>query len=113
MSPSARSASDELVNLALIGLVALFGLGLALGAAGELAALAAGEPGPRGGMASGLRALADPGHPGTALGTPGLSATAYWLVVAALLTLGSGAVWGAWTVIARLRHRSQHDPHKV
>ena len=111
--PRARSANDELANLALIGLVALFGFAVALGVAGELAALMSGEPGPRGGLSTGLRVLADPGQPGTALGTPGLSASAYWLVVAAMLTLASGAAWAAWTVAARLRHRSEHDPHKL
>ena len=113
MNPSTRSANDELVNLALMGLIALFGFGLGLGVAGEVAAFLAGEPGPRGGMASGPRVLTDPGHPGTALGTPGLSPSAYWLVVAAMLTLGGGAAWVAWSVISRLRHRSEHDPHKI
>jgi type IV secretion system protein VirD4 len=113
MNPSARSANDELVNLALMGLIALFGFGLVIGVAGEIAAFLAGEPGPRAGMASGLRVLTDPGHPGTALGTPGLSASAYWLVVAAMLTLVGSAAWAAWTVIARLRHRTKHDPHKI
>lgn len=113
MNPSARSAHDQLVNLALTGLIALFGLGVALGVAGEVTALLSGEPRPRGGMATGLRVLADPGHPGTALGTPGLSASAYWLAVASMLTLGGGAIWVAWTVIARRRHRNEHDPHKI
>lgn len=113
MNPSARSANDELINLALMGLIALFGLGLALGVAGEVAAFLAGAPGPRGGMAIGLRVLTDPGHPGTALGAPGLSAAAYWLVVAALLTLVGIAAWLAWTVIARLRHCTKHDPRKI
>lgn len=113
MNPSARSANDELVNLALMGLVAIFGLGLALGAAGEIGALLTGEPAPHGGMASGVRVLSDPGHPGTALGTPGLSASVYWLVVAAMLTMVGSAAWGAWAFIARLRHRSGHDPHKI
>jgi hypothetical protein len=72
MNPSARGANDELVNLALMGLIALFGLVLALGVAGEVAAVLAGAPSPRGSMASGLRVLTDPGHPGTALGAPGL-----------------------------------------
>ncbi|WP_051485669.1 TraM recognition domain-containing protein [Nocardioides sp. J54] len=113
MNPNARSANDELVNLALMGLTALFGFGLALGVAGEVAAFLAGAPGPRGGMASGLRVLTDPGHPGTALGTPGLSAAAYWLVVAAMLTLVAIAAWLVWTVIAQLRHRTKQDPHKI
>lgn len=113
MNPSARSASDELVNLALIALVAVFALTVALGAAGELAAFLSGEPGPNGGIASGLRVVADPEHPGTALGTPGLSAAAYWLVVGAMVALGGGASWASWTVVARLRHRSTHDPHRI
>lgn len=113
MNPRARSANDELLNLALMGLIALFGFGLALGVAGEVAAFLAGAQGPRGGMASGLRVLADPGHPGTALGAPDLSAAAYWLVVAAMLTLAGIAAWLAWTVIARVRHRTKHDPHKI
>jgi type IV secretion system protein VirD4 len=113
MNPSARSANDELVNLALVGLIALFGFGLVLGVAGEVAAFLAGEPGPRGRMASGLRVLSDPEHPGAALGTPSLPASMYWLVVAAMLTLVGGTAWLAWTVVARLRHRTKHDPHKI
>lgn len=113
MNPSARSANDELVNLALMGLIGLFGFGLALGVAGDVAAFLAGEQGPRGGIASGLRVVTDPGHPGTALGAPGLSASAYWLVVVAMLTVVGGAAWGTWAVIVRLRHGSQHDPHKI
>ncbi|UMG92205.1 type IV secretory system conjugative DNA transfer family protein [Nocardioides sp. TF02-7] len=113
MNPNAGSANDELVNLALVGLIALLGFGLVLGVAGEIAAFLAGVPGPSGGSASGLRVVTDPGHPGTALGTPGLSTEAYWLVVAALLTPIGIVAWLAWTVIARLRHRTQHDPHKI
>lgn len=113
MNPSARCASDELVNLALIGLAALFGFGLVLGVAGEVATLMAGEHGPSGGISSGLRVVTDPRHPGSALGTPGLSAAAYWLVVSAMLALVGGAAWVAWTLIARLRHRSERDPHRI
>ena len=113
MNPSARSANDELVNLALMCLITLFGFGLTLGVAGEVATFLAGEPGPRGGMARGLRVLTDPGHPGTALGTPGLSASAYWVVVVAMLTLVGSAAWFAWIVVARLRHRTKHDPHRI
>lgn len=39
MNPSPHSANDELVNLVLMGLIALFGCGLALGVAGEVAGL--------------------------------------------------------------------------
>lgn len=96
-----------------MGLIGLFGFGFALGVAGEVAAFLAGEPGPSRGMASGLRVLTDPGHPGTALGTPSLSVSTYWLVVAAMLTLIGGATWVASTVLGRLRHRTKHDPHKI
>jgi type IV secretory pathway TraG/TraD family ATPase VirD4 len=113
VSPSTRSANDQLVNLALIGLAALFAVALALGIAGELAAFVAREPGPSGGIASGLRVFADPRRPGIALGTPALSPAVYWLAVTATITLAAGAAWALWTLIARTGHRSQHNPHKI
>lgn len=113
MNPRTRGANDELVNVALIGLTGLFGFGLALGVAGEIAAFLAGEPAPRRGMSSGFRVFTDPDHPGTALGTPGLPAWVYWLAVTALLALVGSAAWIVWTVIGRLRHRTKHDPHKL
>jgi hypothetical protein len=113
MNPGARSLNNELVDLALVGLVVIFGFGLALGAAGDVAAVLAGEPRPPVGIASGLRILADPRHPGVALGIPDLPASAYWPVVAAMLTLLGGAAWAVWGVIARLRHHSANDPGKI
>jgi len=113
MNPSARGANDELVDLALICLVGVFAVALVLGFAGTAAAFATGQPSPTGGTASGLRAVADPGHPGRALGTPALSPVAYWLVVAAMLGAVAAGAWGAWSLVGHLRHGSAHNPHKT
>ena len=78
MNPAARSANDELVNLALIGLLTAFALALVLRAAATVAAVATGAATPGSGIASGLRVLTDPGRPARAFGAPGLSAIAYW-----------------------------------
>jgi type IV secretory pathway TraG/TraD family ATPase VirD4 len=113
MNPSAHNANDELVNAALIGLIAVFGAGLALAVAGQAAAFATGAPSPTQGLAGGLRAVANPGRPGTALGTPTLSPLAYWLVFAILLAALASLAWIAWVVVARIRHRGAHDPRKI
>ena len=113
MNPAARSANDELVNLALIGLVGVFSAALALGFAGNVTSTVTGQPSPSGGVASGLRVVTDPGHPGRALGVPGLSPVAYWPIVAALVATVAAIAWGLWSIIGRLRHRTAHDPHKV
>lgn len=113
MNAPVRNANDELVNLALTGLVGIFAVALALGFAGEVASLATNQPSPNRGVAEGLHVLADPAHPGRALGTPRLSPVAYWAVVAFLLSATSSIAWGAWRVTSRMRHRSSHDPHKI
>jgi type IV secretion system protein VirD4 len=110
---NARSANDELVNLALIGLVAAFALALILRVAGTVASLVIGQTPPRGGVASGLRVVADPAHPGEALGSPGLSATAYWVVVLLLISVLALIAWGGLSVVARARHRTSRDPHRL
>ena len=94
MNPSARSANDELVNLALIGLVAAFALALVLRAAGTVASVATGQTPPTGGVASGLRVVADPARPAHALGAPGLSPVAYWVIVLLLLSALAVTAWG-------------------
>jgi type IV secretory pathway TraG/TraD family ATPase VirD4 len=113
MNPSARNANDELVNAALIGLIAVFGAGLALGVAGQAAAFATGAPSPTQGLAGGLRVVANPGRPGIALGTPTLSPLAYWLLFAILVAALASLAWIAWVVVARISHRSAHDPRKI
>ena len=113
MNPAARSANDELVNLALIGLMGAFALALVLRAAATVAAVATGADGPEGGIASGLRVLTDPGQPARAFDAPGLSAIAYWSVVTLFLGALAALAWGLWRLVARLRHRSARDPHRI
>lgn len=113
MNPAARNANDELVNAALIVLLAVFGVAVALGAAGQTAAFVTGRPSPRRGIASGLRVIADPSHPGRALGTPSLSPMAYWLVLAVLMAALGALSWFVWTLVAGVRHRIARDPHKI
>jgi type IV secretion system protein VirD4 len=113
VNPAARSANDELVNLALIGLVASFALALILREAGTVASVATGGTAPRGGVASGLRVVADPAHPAHALGAPGLSPVAYWVFVLLLLSVLAMIAWVCWSCAARVRHRSARDPHRL
>jgi type IV secretion system protein VirD4 len=113
MNPAARSANEELVNLALAGLIAAFAMALVLRAAATVASVVTNVSAPRGGIASGLRVVADPSHPDRALDAPGLSPVAYWAVVAAFLGLAVAAGWCTWVVVARIRHRTTHDPHRI
>ena len=112
-NPMARGADDQLVNLALIVLVAAFVLSLLLRAAGSVAAVLAGAARPAGGPASGFRVVANPSDPAQALGAPGLPAAVYWLVVAVMFGLFSAMAWVVWMTIAGARHRSDRDPHRV
>lgn len=113
MNPAARGANDELVNFALAGLVTSFGLALLLRAAASVAAYATGSPKPVGGIASGLRIIAQPAQPARAFDAPGLSAVAYWGIVVTFLGILSGLAWCVWRQVARLRHRSARDPHRL
>lgn len=112
-SPGARGVDDELVNLALTGLVAAFALSLLLRAAGSVAAVLSSVGQPTGGPASGFRVVANPSDPSQALTAPGLPSTVYWLVVASMLGLFGALAWALWTAIARARHRGERDPHRV
>ena len=113
MNPAARSANDELVNLAIIGLLTAFALALVLRAAATVAAVAAGAATPGSGIASGLRVLTDPGRPARAFEAPGLSAIAYWTVVALFIDVLAALAWTLWRLVARLRHRTARDPHRI
>ena len=113
MNPAARGANDELVNLALIGVMAAFALALVLRAAATAAAVATGTAMPEGGIASGLRVLTDPGRPALAFGAPGLSALAYWSVVTVFLGVLATLAWCVWRLVARLLHRTARDPHRI
>ena len=113
MNPAVRGAHDELVNLALIGLVAAFALALVLRAAATAAAVASGAAAPEGGIASGLRVLADPSRPARAFEAPGLSATAYWTAVTLLIGVVAVMSWCVWRLVTRLLHRSARDPRRI
>ena len=104
MNPAVRGANDELVNLALIGMVAAFALAAVLRAAATAAAVATGVAAPEGGIASGLRVLTNPGQPARAFQAPGLSAIAYWSVVTLFLGVLAAVAWCVWRLVARLRH---------
>lgn len=109
----ARGVDDELVNFALITLIAAFGVSMLLRGAGSLAALLAGVQQPKSGVASGFRVLANPSNPATSLGADGLSPVAYWLVVAVCVATLGALAWGIWLPIARNRHRTARDPHRI
>lgn len=113
MNPAARGANDEVVNLALIGLLTAFALALVLRGAATVAALLTGTDMPESGIASGLRVIADPDQPARAFGAPGMSAIAYWSVVTGFLGLLTAVAWGFWRLVARLRHRTARDPHRI
>lgn len=88
------SFGDELTNILMAGLIALFGLTLVLRAAGSIAAFLTGVGQPSAGIAGGIGVLTHPGDPGAALGAKNLNAIAYWAAVAVML-VGLG-VLGAW-----------------
>lgn len=113
MTTGARRFDDDLVNLALVAIGAVFGVACVLRGAGSLAAGLAGSPGPARGFASGLRVLADPLDPAGALSAPGLPAAIYWGVVIAMLGVAASASFMVWRVVAGIRHRSRRDPRRI
>lgn len=109
----ARGVDDELVNFALIALIAAFVVSILLRGAGSLAALLSGAQQPKSGVASGFRVLANPSNPATALKADGLSPVAYWLVVGVGVSVLAGVLWLVWRAAAGGRHRSARDPHRL
>lgn len=107
------SFGDELTNILMAGLIALFGLTLVLRAAGSIAAFLTGVEQPSAGIAGGIGVLTHPGDPGAALGAEALNAIAYWAVVAVMLA-GLG-VLGAWLWMLWRRHsrKTETDPHRL
>jgi type IV secretion system protein VirD4 len=108
-----RRVDDDLVNFALIGIGAVLALAATLRGAGSIATHLAGTPQPRSGVTSGLRVLVRPSDPAAALAAPGISAVAYWSAVAAILAALVSLAYVAWRVVARVRHRTAHDPHRI
>lgn len=107
------SFGDELTNILMAGLIALFGLTLVLRAAGSIAAFLTGAEQPSAGIAGGIGVLTRPGDPGAALGSVGLNAIVYW-AVAAIMLAGLG-VLGAWLWMLWRRHsrKTETDPHRL
>lgn len=113
MSRAAGGTNDDLVNLALAALVAAFALAVVLRAAGTATAIMTGQASPTGGVTSGLQIIVDPAHPDRALHAPGLSPTAYWVVVLVLLSALAVVAWTVLSLVARTRHRAERDPHRL
>ncbi len=113
MSPRGRGVDDELINLALILVGALGALATALRLAASCAAWLSGAPQPTGGLDSGAQVLAEPSSPDAAFGTSGMSAVAFWVTAAALVTFVSGCAWMTWRLVTRVRRRTSRDPRRI
>ena len=113
MNTRGQPVDNELTNAAVILLCGALLLALLLRAAGSIAAFATGTPQPLRGAAAGLGVLARPGSPGTALGARELSAGAYWATLLALVAVLVTLVWIGSVLIARVRHRTAHDPRRI
>jgi len=107
------SFGDELTNILMSGLIALFGLTLVLRTAGSIAAFLTRADQPSAGIAGGIGVLTHPGDPGAALGAEELNAIAYWSVASVMLA-GLG-VLGAWLWMLWRRHsrKTETDPHRL
>ena len=93
MNSRGQSVNDELTNAALLLICVAFVLAFLLLAAGSVAAFVTGAPQPSRGAAAGLRVLATPGRPGTALGMSGLNPTVYWSALLVLVAALAPIVW--------------------
>ncbi|CEH01631.1 type IV secretory system conjugative DNA transfer family protein [Propionibacterium freudenreichii] len=104
---------DELTNILMAGLAALFGLVLTLRAAGTVAAFLTGAAQPKAGITGGLAVLFDPANPDDALDADGLNPVAYWITLALMLALlGAAGAW-AWTLWRRHTRAVDVDPHHL
>lgn len=113
MNGRSQSVDNDLVNLGLIGIAFIGVLAALLRLAGTVAAWLVGSSQPIHGWGAGLRVLADPAHPGEALGTPTLSTWAYWVVIvlmAAAVALTAAIVWRR---ISWWRSTTVRDPHRL
>ena len=107
------SMGDELTNILMAGLAALFGLILTLRAAGSVAASLTGAAPPQVGIAGGLGVLFNPDDPAGALHADGLNAVAYWITVTLMLgLLAAAGTWG-WVRWRRHTHTVEVDPHRL
>lgn len=114
-SPSSESGSygDELINLALGGLIAAMALSGVLRFAGNIAAWVTGVAKPSAGFEAGFSVLFHAADPGTALGTPDLHPVAYWATVALLLGAAGMAGWWMWRLLREHGRRTKADPNRI
>ncbi|MCR1785938.1 type IV secretory system conjugative DNA transfer family protein [Nocardioides carbamazepini] len=113
MNRGPRSIDNDLVNVGLAVVSAACATTLLLRVAGTVAARLTQSAQPVGEPASGLRVLANPDDPARALAAPGLSAVAYWLVLALLLTILSLSAISCWRIATHIRHHHERDPRRI
>ncbi|GAB2761694.1 hypothetical protein GCM10027020_12470 [Nocardioides salsibiostraticola] len=113
MNPRGQSVDDDLLNLGLIAAAVLGLLAGVLRAAGSAAAALSGTQQPTGGWEAAFRILSRPEDPATALGSRGLSAWIYWLVLVLMVaTVAAGAIV-VWRTAGALKHKTEHDPRRL
>lgn len=112
MNTGVRRIDDDLINLALLGIGAVFLVAATLRGAGSIAAELARTPHPTSGLTAGFGVLSRPRDPAAALGAPRMSPVLYWVVVALLLTAATTLTLVVWHLVQRTRHRVAHDPHR-
>jgi type IV secretory pathway TraG/TraD family ATPase VirD4 len=113
MNPRSQSIDNDLVNLGLVGIALLGVLAASLRLAGTVAAWVSGTDQPNAGWSSGLRVLAEPGSPGSALGTPSLSPWVFWLVMVLMAAAVACTVCLVWRRINGWRAHNDRDPHRL
>jgi hypothetical protein len=104
---------DDLVNLGLIVIAAVGFIAAVLRLAGSAAAWLFGASQPSGGWESGFRVLSHPGDPASALGSAGLSAWAYWLVLILMVFMAVALALVVWRRIGSVKHKTSHDPRRL
>jgi type IV secretion system protein VirD4 len=104
---------DEFVNFGIAALISCAVLALVLRGAGSAAAWATGISQPSGGIETGIAVLFNPGNPSLALGSPGLSPIAFWLVASLLLALVGSAGYFLWRLFRQLGHTTETDPYRI
>ncbi|PKH41712.1 Type IV secretory pathway, VirD4 component, TraG/TraD family ATPase [Nocardioides alpinus] len=113
MNPRGRGADDELVNLGLVLVAAIGVIAATLRLAGSAAAWLSGAGQPEHGWQAGLQVLGDPTHPAEALGSTGLVAWVYWVVLALIVAIVLASSLVLWRRMGMIRHRMSSDPRRL
>jgi type IV secretion system protein VirD4 len=113
VNPRGHGVDDDLVNLGLGLIAGVSVLAAILRLAGTVAAWLSGTQQPTKGWEAGFRLLSRPGDPGAALGSDGMAAWVYWLVLALMMCGVIAAVLVLWRRIGTIRHRATHDPRRL